>query len=143
MSASAKRKLEPAFQIALELPQPRRQDKERSFFRRNFSVSCANVLPVHKLPRVVQEPNLQRVIFMRIYMKLMQGEVDTLHGIQKCFHPDKALYDLRDVMERSLTDSIESDVIVVSGADFVGYRAHRSVLVGKKEKILLIGFKIN
>lgn len=68
-------------------------------------------------------------------MKLMQGEVDTLHGIQKCFHPDKALFDLRDVMEKSFKSGMEADVTVVSGADFVGYAAHRSVLAGKKEFI--------
>lgn len=38
-------------------------------------------------------------------------------------------------MEKSFTSGMEADVIVVSGVDFVGYAAHRSVLAGKKEFI--------
>lgn len=98
-----------------------------------FTVTCYSVVPAKKFENCLQKRDNIYMATMRLYMKLVAGELDVLHGVQKCFHPDKNLLDIRDQLENSLTSGKDSDAIIISGEN-VGFRVHRMILNGRKSE---------
>ncbi|CAL8112761.1 unnamed protein product [Orchesella dallaii] len=126
---------EPSFSISLDYQHwqkdiNRQKYSHRDFLTDFFSVTCLDVLPVSCVRS--HRGSIKAGIHLRIHMKLMNGEVDVLHGIQKCFHPDKALHDLREKMETLLVEGIQSDTVITSG-DNKSYNVHRAILAANSE----------
>jgi len=93
------------------------------------SVTCLNVLPAKKVKSIKEKGVNNAGMSMTIQMKLMNGLPDQLYGIQKSFHPDKSLFDLKEKMENLLVNATLSDSIIQAG-DGNCYKVHRAILAG-------------
>ncbi|ODM92126.1 Protein roadkill [Orchesella cincta] len=118
---------EPSFLISLDGQQWKNQGRRQPIFSASdfFSVTCLNVVSINELTS--RQGSNKSGFHMRISMKLMKGDSEILHGIQKCFHPDKALYDLREKMGTLLVDRVHCDAVIESG-DNKCYQVHRAIL---------------